>query len=62
MDNINISVKSNISMLILDNVPSDAVFISLVFDKFSDELRRAENTPLLHLLLTTVSLQKRWAA
>ena len=37
MDNINISVKSNISMLILDNVPSDAGFISLVFDKFSDE-------------------------
>ncbi len=37
MDNITISVKSNISMLILDNVPSDAGFISLVFDKFSDE-------------------------
>ena len=37
MNNITISVKSNISMLILDNVPSDAGFISLVFDKFSDE-------------------------
>ncbi len=37
MENISISAKSGISMLILDNVPSDAGFISLVFDKFSDE-------------------------
>ncbi len=37
MSNITISIKQNISLFVLDNVPADIGFISLIFDKLSDE-------------------------
>lgn len=37
MSNISVLSAQNISLLVLDNIPADIGFISLVFDRLSDE-------------------------